>query len=92
MNTNQPFIILQLEIFRSLNNEEGKMTRNFRPTQPIYDRIIYYNSNDETYDITNNNIDGNDLNVQSINQKGVSSINSYSLAILVTTLLLFSLV
>lgn len=46
-------LFLQLEVFRTLNDEDGKMTHNFRPTQPIHDRQIYYNPGNDIDDINN---------------------------------------
>lgn len=45
-----------MEAFRSLNSKEGKMTHNFRPTQPVNDRIIYYNGGDVDDEIKDNSL------------------------------------
>ncbi|GLV42153.1 Carbonic anhydrase 2 [Carabus blaptoides fortunei] len=45
----------QLNLFRELNTEEGKMTHNFRPTQPLYDRQIYYNVGDSINELGDEN-------------------------------------
>lgn len=34
----------QIQVFRTLAGGEGQLTHNFRPVQPLYDRIIYMNS------------------------------------------------
>lgn len=34
---------LQIEVFRELKSAHGKITHNFRPIQPIGDRIVFYN-------------------------------------------------
>ncbi|XP_023019925.2 carbonic anhydrase 1 [Leptinotarsa decemlineata] len=34
----------QIQEFRLLTNQEGRMDHNFRPIQPLYDRVVYLNS------------------------------------------------
>lgn len=40
----QYIFFFQIQTFRTLAGEEGQLTHNFRPIQPLYDRIIYMNS------------------------------------------------
>lgn len=42
----------QIEIFRQLNNQHGKISHNFRPTQPLYGRIIRMNVENSSVAIT----------------------------------------
>lgn len=36
-------LLLQIEAFRELKSTHGKITHNFRPIQPIGDRVVFYN-------------------------------------------------
>ncbi|CAO1306383.1 unnamed protein product [Diamesa hyperborea] len=50
----------QIENFRSLEDNEGNiMNHNFRPIQPINDRIVWFNSND--FELNDNTIEENNL-------------------------------
>lgn len=36
-------MFFQIEAFRELKSANGKITHNFRPIQPIGDRVVFYN-------------------------------------------------
>ncbi|XP_037296587.1 carbonic anhydrase 7 isoform X2 [Manduca sexta] len=48
----------QIETFRELKSAHGKITHNFRPIQPIGDRVVFYNIDNNYY--TYNEIDYGD--------------------------------
>lgn len=83
--------MLQLTLFRELNTEEGKMTHNFRPTQPLYDRQIYYNVGDSINELGDENAYDHSVEMNNeITQKSGSIQKkldvSLSLLILLTTM------
>jgi carbonic anhydrase len=60
--------VFQLELFRALLDEEGNpLTHNFRPVQPLGDRIVLYNTDEIIKDVgldevvLENEIPGNEL-------------------------------
>lgn len=49
------FSLFQIEAFRELDDDEDdRMLKNFRPIQPLHDRIVFYNNPEEI----SNNLDG----------------------------------
>lgn len=42
-NNKKTKFILQIEAFRELRSANGKIRHNFRPIQPIGDRVVFYN-------------------------------------------------
>lgn len=55
-NTNLVIVMFQIEAFREIKSAHGKITHNFRPIQPIGDRVVYYNI-DSNYYVYNNELD-----------------------------------
>ncbi|CAH1995536.1 unnamed protein product [Acanthoscelides obtectus] len=39
----------QIQTFRQLSGTHGRLEHNFRPIQPLFDRVIYMNSGSYTY-------------------------------------------
>lgn len=39
----------QIEAFREIRSSHGKITHNFRPIQPIGDRVVFYNIDNNYY-------------------------------------------
>ena len=78
---NNLFNFFQIENFRSLEDAEGnKIIHNFRPIQPINDRIVWFNSNDFAMDVNTLEEDNlydkkdNDVSILSIKKRKNSGI------------------
>lgn len=52
------------------------MTHNFRPTQPLFDRIIYFNSGDEIPDNNYNYLNLRPLKDEKMKSKGIKIMRS----------------
>lgn len=46
---NKHFLYSQIEAFREIRSAHGKITHNFRPIQPIGDRVVFYNIDNNYY-------------------------------------------
>lgn len=67
------FIHLQIENFRCLEDTEGNiMNHNFRPIQPINDRIVWFNSND--YEMNDNSLAEDNLSNDKDNDVTIMSV------------------
>lgn len=49
-------MLLQIDAFRRLRSDHGRITHNFRPLQPIGDRTVLYNTERNGY--FDNSMDG----------------------------------
>lgn len=86
------YFILQIEAFRELRSVHGKITHNFRPIQPIGDRVVFYNI-DNNYFVYNE-IDDPDATTAKPSRKkkwrnnGQQTLNSNNYSYLVTLVIL----
>lgn len=53
---NNKVMTLQIDAFRRLRSDHGRITHNFRPLQPIGDRTVLYNTERNGY--FDNSMDG----------------------------------